>query len=173
MIFTCFPCNYNSILNILNNSLSPATHQPFTDTYTHTHTHTHTLTRFLSLSHTGVQPERLVDAFNVKHCALSLVGEPIMYPRINEMLHALHDRKISTFLVTNAQVSEDNIKVFGLLNTLTRTHYYRSRHPCRFSFCSLSISLPLSHSLSPSLSLSLRLPHSLSLTLSSPSRSEI
>ena len=52
----------------------------------------------------GVQPERLLDAFNVKHCALSLVGEPIMYPRINEMLHALHDRKISTFLVTNAQV---------------------------------------------------------------------
>ena len=27
-----------------------------------------------------------------------------MYPRINEMLKALHDRKISTFLVTNAQV---------------------------------------------------------------------
>ena len=52
----------------------------------------------------GVQPERLLEAFNVKHCALSLVGEPIMYPRINEMLHALHDRKISTFLVTNAQV---------------------------------------------------------------------
>ena len=132
-----------------------------------------TLTYTYTLTYTGVQPERLVDAFNVKHCALSLVGEPIMYPRINEMLHALHDRKISTFLVTNAQVSEDNIKVFRLLNTLTRTHYYRSRHPCRFSFCSISISLPLSHSLSPSLSLSLPLPHSLSLTLSSPSRSEI
>jgi len=54
----------------------------------------------------GVQPERLVEADTVKHCALSLVGEPIMYPRINEMLKALHERKISTFLVTNAQFPE-------------------------------------------------------------------
>jgi tRNA wybutosine-synthesizing protein 1 len=51
----------------------------------------------------GVKPERLLEGFDVKHCALSLVGEPIMYPRINEMLGELHKRKISTFLVTNAQ----------------------------------------------------------------------
>ena len=50
-----------------------------------------------------MQPERLADAFNVRHCALSLVGEPIMYPRINEMLRELHNRSISSFLVTNAQ----------------------------------------------------------------------
>ncbi len=54
----------------------------------------------------GVQPERLLDAFNVRHCALSLVGEPIMYPRINEMLAELHKREISSFLVTNAQFPE-------------------------------------------------------------------
>lgn len=51
----------------------------------------------------GVKPERLAEAFNVQHCALSLVGEPIMYPRINEMLTELHIRHISSFLVTNAQ----------------------------------------------------------------------
>lgn len=51
----------------------------------------------------GVQPERLQEAHTVKHCALSLVGEPIMYPKINTMLKELHDRRISTFLVTNAQ----------------------------------------------------------------------
>jgi len=51
----------------------------------------------------GVQKERLADARTVRHCALSLVGEPIMYPRINEMLDELHKRDISTFLVTNAQ----------------------------------------------------------------------
>lgn len=51
----------------------------------------------------GVQPERLQAAHTVKHCALSLVGEPIMYPRINEMVKALHTRGISSFLVTNAQ----------------------------------------------------------------------
>lgn len=52
----------------------------------------------------GVQAERLIEAFTVRHCALSLVGEPIMYPRINEMLKELHSREISSFLVTNAQV---------------------------------------------------------------------
>lgn len=51
----------------------------------------------------GVVPERLAEAFNVRHCALSLVGEPIMYPRINELLGELHKRRISSFLVTNAQ----------------------------------------------------------------------
>jgi tRNA wybutosine-synthesizing protein 1 len=51
----------------------------------------------------GVQPERYADAFNVKHCALSLVGEPIMYPKINELLRLMHGKDISTFMVTNAQ----------------------------------------------------------------------
>eukprot|EP01040_Poterioochromonas_malhamensis_P000586 gene586-626_t len=51
----------------------------------------------------GVQPKRLEEAHTVKHCALSLVGEPIMYPRINEMIRELHKRQISSFLVTNAQ----------------------------------------------------------------------
>eukprot|EP00602_Paraphysomonas_sp_CaronLab_P003725 CAMPEP_0185034264 /NCGR_PEP_ID=MMETSP1103-20130426/23970_1 /TAXON_ID=36769 /ORGANISM="Paraphysomonas bandaiensis, Strain Caron Lab Isolate" /LENGTH=671 /DNA_ID=CAMNT_0027570847 /DNA_START=237 /DNA_END=2252 /DNA_ORIENTATION=- len=54
----------------------------------------------------GVLPERFKEAFTVRHCALSLVGEPIMYPHINEMVKQLHDRKISTFLVTNAQFPE-------------------------------------------------------------------
>ena len=47
---------------------------------------------------------RWEQAFNVAHCALSLVGEPIMYPHINELVGELHRRRISTFLVTNAQV---------------------------------------------------------------------
>ncbi|RYH25569.1 4-demethylwyosine synthase TYW1, partial [archaeon] len=54
----------------------------------------------------GVLLERLTEAHTVRHCALSLVGEPIMYPRINEMLRALHTREISSFLVTNAQFPE-------------------------------------------------------------------
>lgn len=55
----------------------------------------------------GVQPERFADALTVRHCALSLVGEPIMYPRINEMLGLLHEKRISTFLVTNAQFPKE------------------------------------------------------------------
>jgi tRNA wybutosine-synthesizing protein 1 len=51
----------------------------------------------------GVQLDRWKEAHTVRHCALSLVGEPIMYPRIDELLGELHRRKISTFLVTNGQ----------------------------------------------------------------------
>ena len=38
-----------------------------------------------------------------RHCALSLVGEPIMYPEIGKFVSLLHEKRISTFLVTNAQ----------------------------------------------------------------------
>ncbi|MCF7799030.1 4-demethylwyosine synthase TYW1 [Candidatus Woesearchaeota archaeon] len=38
-----------------------------------------------------------------KHVALSLTGEPIMYPKLNELLDLFNERGISTFLVTNAQ----------------------------------------------------------------------
>eukprot|EP00526_Cylindrotheca_closterium_P004769 CAMPEP_0113610084 /NCGR_PEP_ID=MMETSP0017_2-20120614/4837_1 /TAXON_ID=2856 /ORGANISM="Cylindrotheca closterium" /LENGTH=769 /DNA_ID=CAMNT_0000518947 /DNA_START=51 /DNA_END=2360 /DNA_ORIENTATION=- /assembly_acc=CAM_ASM_000147 len=51
----------------------------------------------------GVNAQRWEEAHTVRHCALSLVGEPIMYPRINEFLGDLHTRDISTFLVTNGQ----------------------------------------------------------------------
>ena len=51
----------------------------------------------------GVQLDRWKEAHTVRHCALSLVGEPIMYPRIDELLGELHRREISTFLVTNGQ----------------------------------------------------------------------
>lgn len=51
----------------------------------------------------GVRPERFEEGLAVKHCALSLVGEPIMYPEINAFLRLLHQQRISSFLVTNAQ----------------------------------------------------------------------
>ena len=51
----------------------------------------------------GVKMDRWREAHRVRHCALSLVGEPIMYPRIDELLGELHHRDISTFLVTNGQ----------------------------------------------------------------------
>ena len=51
----------------------------------------------------GVKPDRLVEGMQAKHCALSLVGEPIMYPEINALIGLLHGKGISTFLVTNAQ----------------------------------------------------------------------
>lgn len=60
--------------------------------------------------HAGVTLERLMEGLSPKHCALSLVGEPIMYPEINTLVDELHHRRISTFLVTNAQFP-DKIKM--------------------------------------------------------------
>lgn len=54
----------------------------------------------------GVTLERLSEGLSPCHCALSLVGEPIMYPEINSLVDELHSRRISTFLVTNAQFPE-------------------------------------------------------------------
>ncbi|XP_037322313.2 S-adenosyl-L-methionine-dependent tRNA 4-demethylwyosine synthase TYW1 [Pungitius pungitius] len=55
----------------------------------------------------GVKPERYEEGLAAKHCALSLVGEPIMYPEINAFIRLLHSRRISSFLVTNAQFPEE------------------------------------------------------------------
>jgi len=54
----------------------------------------------------GVQPDKLAEGMQAKHCALSLVGEPIMYPEINKFVKLLHSEGISSFLVTNAQFPE-------------------------------------------------------------------
>jgi tRNA wybutosine-synthesizing protein 1 len=51
----------------------------------------------------GVRAERFSEAMQIRHCALSLVGEPIFYPYINEFLALLHKERISSFLVCNAQ----------------------------------------------------------------------
>jgi len=68
----------------------------------------------------GVKPDRFNEAMNVQHCALSLVGEPIMYPEINELIDLLHTEKVSTFLVTNAQFPD------AILNLKPITQLYVS-----------------------------------------------
>ncbi len=45
-------------------------------------------------------------SLEVKHVALSLTGEPIFYPRINESIELFNKDGISTFLVTNGQYPE-------------------------------------------------------------------
>ncbi|NXI36903.1 TYW1 synthase, partial [Galbula dea] len=55
----------------------------------------------------GVKADRFEEAMTAKHCALSLVGEPIMYPEINQFVKLLHQHSISSFLVTNAQFPDE------------------------------------------------------------------
>lgn len=64
-------------------------------------------TTFLAPGVPGVKPERYEEGLAVKHCALSLVGEPIMYPEINTFIRLLHSHHISSFLVTNAQFPQE------------------------------------------------------------------
>jgi tRNA wybutosine-synthesizing protein 1 len=54
----------------------------------------------------------------VGHVALSLTGEPIAYPKINELCQKFHQKRISTFLVTNAQYPE----AIRNLNTITQLY---------------------------------------------------
>lgn len=39
----------------------------------------------------------------VRHVALSLTGEPIIYPKLNEFIDICHSKRMSTFVVTNGQ----------------------------------------------------------------------
>lgn len=40
----------------------------------------------------GVRQDRFEEGLAVRHCALSLVGEPIMYPHINQLVQMLHEK---------------------------------------------------------------------------------
>lgn len=48
-----------------------------------------------------VNIKRWNESNDPSHVALSLTGEPLFYPRMNELLEGFHKRGISTFLVTN------------------------------------------------------------------------
>ncbi len=48
-----------------------------------------------------VELESWMEANDVKHVAVSLTGEPTMYPRLGEFLEECHSRGMTTFLVTN------------------------------------------------------------------------
>jgi tRNA wybutosine-synthesizing protein 1 len=45
--------------------------------------------------------ERWTEAQTPKHIAISLTGEPTLYPKMNRFLELCHERRITTFLVTN------------------------------------------------------------------------
>ena len=44
---------------------------------------------------------KYAEAQHVKHFAISLDGEPTLYPKLSELIIQLHERGISTFVVTN------------------------------------------------------------------------
>ena len=48
-----------------------------------------------------VDMKRWNESNDPAHVAFSLTGEPLFYPKMNELIKAFHDRGISTFVVTN------------------------------------------------------------------------
>lgn len=55
--------------------------------------------------------KKLKEAQNPKHFALSLIGESIMYPKINQLIKLLHKQGNTTFLVTKGQFPEKLAKL--------------------------------------------------------------
>jgi tRNA wybutosine-synthesizing protein 1 len=45
--------------------------------------------------------EKYIEALNPKHAAISLDGEPTLYPYIDDLIEKFHKRGFTTFLVTN------------------------------------------------------------------------
>ena len=73
--------------------------------------HLKLLKGFRGMGYEKANKKAVSEMENVRHVALSLTGEPITYPLINEILKAFHKRKISTFLVTNSQYPEQIKKI--------------------------------------------------------------
>lgn len=73
--------------------------------------HLKLLTGFKGEGFDKANQKNINEMSDIRHVALSLTGEPITYPLINEILEEFHNRKISTFLVTNAQYPDQIKKI--------------------------------------------------------------
>jgi tRNA wybutosine-synthesizing protein 1 len=51
--------------------------------------------------------QKLAEAYEPNQVAISLSGEPILYPKINELISLLKKKRMSIFLVTNGQFPEE------------------------------------------------------------------
>ncbi len=50
--------------------------------------------------------EKFYEAINPKHVAISLSGEPTIYPYLNELIELFHKKGLSTFVVSNGILTE-------------------------------------------------------------------
>lgn len=70
------------------------------------------------------------EAMNPKHVAISLTGEPTLYPRLSELIRVFHERGLTTFLVTRgirpevlASLEEEPTQLYVSLETWNREMY--------------------------------------------------
>ena len=55
-------------------------------------------------NHPKVTPKKYLEALVPNHAAISLSGEPTLYPNLNDLIYEFHKRDFSTFIVTNGTI---------------------------------------------------------------------
>lgn len=56
--------------------------------------------------HPLLDQKKFIEAQTPKHAAISLAGEPTLYPRLSDLIREFHRREMTTFLVSNGTVPE-------------------------------------------------------------------
>jgi tRNA wybutosine-synthesizing protein 1 len=68
--------------------------------------------------HEGTLMDKWKEANKPTNAAISLLGEPALYPKLSELIEEFHRRNMTTFLVTNGQ----HPKVLGTLKSPTQLY---------------------------------------------------
>ncbi len=64
------------------------------------------LTGYNPKHHKNVNPKKYEEALNPRHAAISLSGEPTLFPELGDLIDCFHEKGFTTFLVTNGTLPE-------------------------------------------------------------------
>jgi tRNA wybutosine-synthesizing protein 1 len=93
-----------------------------------------------------INVDKLTEAFDPRHVAISLNGEPTLYPFLNELIEEFKKRGMTTFVVSNGTqpVILEAIRptqLYVSLNAPNEDYYYKICRPINGSFSNLLKSL--------------------------------
>ena len=87
-------------------------------------------------AHPRVDRRMLEEAMRPKHVAISLTGEPVLYPRLGELIKEYHKRGLTTFLVTRgvrpdvlANLEEEPTQLYVSIEAWDRRSYNEFDRP--------------------------------------------
>lgn len=85
----------------------------------------------------NINKKKFLEAKNPKHIAISLTGESLYYPKINELIKKIKKRNLTAFVVTNGQLPEILEKIesptqlYISLNAYNQKLYNKIHNPSR------------------------------------------